>query len=136
MNNFETIAAGLNILSKTLFLECGSSENIEDIIAVGWVVKNRVRKQNKTYKQICLQSKQFSCWNKTKPEDVNITNVFRWRICVAIADYIINAKERWNPLPKVYHYINPDLCSPSWAKKMKKVNYNCHFSHIFLREET
>ena len=128
----------LNIFIKTIFLEAGSTCSIDECLGVGWVIRNRVKKggwYGHGYEGVCLKSKQFSCWNDVKPGSIEITNQFRWRICIAIADYIINAPEKFNPLPGVCFYFNAKLCRPKWAGKMKKVEYNTYLDHVFYKEK-
>lgn len=42
-------------------------ENVEGQIAVMNVIMNRSRKRGISIKQICLEPKQFSCWNPNDP---------------------------------------------------------------------
>ena len=54
------------ILALTLFGEA-SSEPIEGIVAVGNVIANRrtdeQQRWGRTWRRVCLQPSQFSCWN-------------------------------------------------------------------------
>jgi N-acetylmuramoyl-L-alanine amidase len=57
----------LKTLSLTLYGEA-RGESIEGIIAVGVIIRNRVRDTGRSYSDICLAPKQFSSWN---PDDPN-----------------------------------------------------------------
>lgn len=53
-------------LALTLFFE-GASEPVEGRIAIGCVVRNRVAHPTRyrpTYREVCTQKSQFSCWWK------------------------------------------------------------------------
>lgn len=54
------------ILSLTLIGEA-IGEPIQGIVGVGSVIRNRVFALGKTYSQVCLAAKQFSCWNEDEP---------------------------------------------------------------------
>jgi N-acetylmuramoyl-L-alanine amidase len=69
-----TINFDMNYLAATLVGEA-RGEPIEGIIGVANVIKNRVNKAKKTYKDICLAPKQFSCWNL---EDTNFKYVSKF----------------------------------------------------------
>src|SRR4051812_25123549 len=56
----------LDILALTIYGEA-RGETIEGQIAVGNVIRNRVVALKKTYRDICLADKQFSCWNTNDP---------------------------------------------------------------------
>jgi spore germination cell wall hydrolase CwlJ-like protein len=53
----------LDILAKTIVAEA-ASEPLDGQVGVAWVAKNRSRLWNRTIREICLQPKQFSCWNQ------------------------------------------------------------------------
>lgn len=64
-----TQLSDLEILTLTLIGE-SRGEPIEGIVAVGCVIRNRTLAQKKTYDEICLAPKQFSCWNENDPNRV------------------------------------------------------------------
>lgn len=59
----------LEILTLTLIGE-SRGESIEGIVAVGCVIRNRVNTYKKSYSEVCLAPKQFSCWNLNDPNRV------------------------------------------------------------------
>lgn len=58
MDNIEDI----NYLAATLVGEA-RGDAIESIVGVASVIRNRHFSSGKSYKEICLAPKQFSCWN-------------------------------------------------------------------------
>jgi hypothetical protein len=66
------------ILALTIYGE-SRGESIEGQIAVGCVIRNRVMGEKKNYRDICLENKQFSCWNRDDPNYIVLGN-----ICVKI----------------------------------------------------
>ena len=62
------------ILALTMLREAGGDRreglsSVEERIGVGCVVRNRVRdgRWPRTYRWVCLQPKQFSCWDQGNP---------------------------------------------------------------------
>lgn len=56
----------LEVLTLTLIGEA-RGEPIEGVVAVANVVRNRANTWKKSISEICLQPKQFSCWNENDP---------------------------------------------------------------------
>ena len=54
------------IVAATLILEAGGEYAEGAMQAVHEVILNRAVKRRLTAKQVCLQRKQFSCWNSGK----------------------------------------------------------------------
>lgn len=129
-----------NILIKTLYFEAGSTQEIFDVLMVGWVIRNRVRGPGhfgKTYKDVCLKKWQFSCWNGKTIQQISRIIIngksFRWTVCSMVASYIMTAPESHNPLPGVCFYFNPDLCRPSWAEAFKRFHPLYKLNHVFYK---
>lgn len=131
----------IDILTKTLYFEAGSTQEAPDILLIGWVIRNRVNAVNSlgakrfgsSYYEICTKPYQFSCWNSVKPEKIAIGNTVQWRISKAIAEYIFHAPSGHSPIPGVCFYYNPKICQPSWAKGMTVVSPDWKLDHIFLK---
>lgn len=62
------------VVASTLWLEC-RGEPEEGRMEVASVIWNRSKIRHLTVDQVCLQPKQFSCWNDQKPKDVEIEPV-------------------------------------------------------------
>jgi len=131
-------------------LESGSTQEIFDTVLVGWVIRNRVEKggwYGDGYAGVCLNPWQFSCWNeatKGKPtaemlearvHAAIIPTGPKFALCEAVADYILTAPARHNPLPGVLHYANLKLCSPDWQARMIQVVPDWKIDHTFFREK-
>ena len=56
----------IEVLALTIYGEA-RGELIEGQVAVAAVIRNRVNTRKQTYKDICLEPKQFSCWNEFDP---------------------------------------------------------------------
>jgi hypothetical protein len=71
-------------------IEGGSS--VEERIAVGCVVRNRLRIPKRfgdSLKAVCLQPKQFSCWNENDPNRLHL---------LAVAYRLVTDQPRMDPL--------------------------------------
>lgn len=66
MTNFTDGLSDSEILALTIIGEA-RGEPIEGQVAVGCIIRNRMRATGKSYRDVCLAPKQFSCWNETDP---------------------------------------------------------------------
>lgn len=131
------------LLALTIYGE-SRGESIEGQIAVGCVVRNRVRTSIKTYKEVVLEPKQFSCWNIDDPnrmvleklagDIVNgiVPNNSRLRQALFIATGIIN-DDLLDNTKGAKNYITNELYDTGkikWASKLtpSRVIGN----HVFL----
>ena len=110
-------------LAKTIYGEA-RGENIETMFAVGWVIRNRLKsgRHGNTYKDVVLQPKQFSCWNKNDPNFKVIKGIIKgriWEVCIGIAIVVMQSAEKHNPVMGVRHYYDKSLDSnpPYWAEE-------------------
>ena len=107
------------IVTATLILEAGGEHAEGAMQAVHEVILNRAVKRRLTSKQVCLQRKQFSCWNSGK-----------------IATLLAKAKRhpRWHEALTIVHsadHYHADYCNPYWASSMQKT---CKIGrHIFYK---
>ena len=108
-------------LAKTIYGEA-RGESIETMFAVGWVIRNRLqsKRHGKTYKDVVLQPKQFSCWNKgdTNYKKIKVAIKGRlWEVCIGVAVVVMQLSEKHNPIPEVKHYYDKSLDGnpPFWA---------------------
>jgi len=120
------------VLFLTLFGEA-RGEPVEGQIAVANVVLNRTRIRNMSIRDICLQPKQFSCWNESDPNrklleemakvflfsnEPTIEHPQLWWIVEGIVSkkVIDNTKGRDHYLTKTLFV---STARPSWAKVPK-----------------
>ncbi|XP_063697505.1 spore cortex-lytic enzyme-like [Culicoides brevitarsis] len=122
----------MELYSKTVYAEA-RGEPHEGQRWVAWVIKNRAhvgRFGGHSIKEVCLKPKQFSCWNgKT---DIAIYEPGIYRNIQVLCEEIHRAPISADPTDKSLYYINPDLCDPAWAKKLKKTRKIGH--HQFFKE--
>lgn len=114
------------IVALTLYLECRGEPALGQI-AVGCVIRNRSRDKKhrwpRSLDEVCLQEKQFSCWNFTTPakqqtivdwDDPVWDQLFRLALAFT-QDLIPDITNGAN------HYLNPKVVIaeagklPSWA---------------------
>ena len=135
------------ILFLTLIGET-RGEPIEGQVAVGCVIRNSFHSNNtkyKTWADVCLEPKQFSCWNENDPNRAMLVEIAEQmqfgkvpndasaKQCRVIANAIIS----WDFIDNVHgakNYLTKALYNsddkPSWAKNPKKV-YE-HGNQVFL----
>ena len=87
-----------DIIARTLYGEARYICTRTERIAIAHVINNRVHdsknRWGNTHKEVCLQQKQFSCWNEDDPNLDKIINV-RWenehfQECFGIAYSVVN----------------------------------------------
>ena len=119
----------LLIVTLTLWIECrGESAYGRELVAT--VIWNRMQERGLPAHEVCIQPRQFSCWNK-KPHIVESECTGPvWRHCRRLAIELCNGT--FVPSNGANHYYNPALCSPRWAKNMQVIVREDQ--HVFLRE--
>ncbi len=122
----------IEILGLTIIGEA-RGESITGQIAVGCVIRNRVRTHNKTYNEICLAPYQFSCWLETDPNRYLLERLAQklinnnqldepiHRQCMFISSGIVNG-DIIDIVHGSNYYMTKDLFSsgkrPRWADKV------------------
>ena len=78
-----------DIIVATIIMEAGGEYHTGALEAVYEVIKTRAKKRNKTLAQICLQRKQFSCWNGITPKEgiEKASKHPRWNEALKLAYY-------------------------------------------------
>ncbi len=71
--SIERDLSDIEVLALTIYGEA-RGESIEGQIAVGCVIRNRAI-AGSTYKDICLEPNQFSCWNHDDPNYPILTDL-------------------------------------------------------------
>jgi len=101
-------------------------ENENTVIAVCNVIKNRVHDEERWYDEyvnVCLQPKQFSCFNINDRNFIKIMGISidnpAFQKCLGIAYGVIKGHILDNTMG-ANHYHNKDMVPPKWAKGMKK----------------
>jgi N-acetylmuramoyl-L-alanine amidase len=118
--NYDPCPYADDIVVATIIMEAGGEYHVGALEAVYEVIMTRAKKRNMTPAEVCLQRKQFSCWND-KADGIQ-----------ALERTIAKAKEhpRWviaqNILGKETNYTkgadhyHADYVSPYWKDSMKK----------------
>ncbi|MDR2417292.1 MAG: cell wall hydrolase [Holosporales bacterium] len=117
----------IDILARTIYGEARgefSSTGMAALIAVANVVLNRSKKKSfwgGTIRDICLQPKQFSCWNLKDPNRTAMKNAMRGEIlfdlCWETAKNVL--EEKWPDITKGADHYHSIEIAPSWALRKK-----------------
>ena len=109
-----------DIVVATIIMEAGGEYYVGALEAIYEVIMTRAKKRKMTPAQVCLQRKQFSCWNNKadgiKALEDTITKAKkhpRW----IIAQNVLGKKTNYTKGADHYH---ADYVNPYWAKSMKK----------------
>jgi len=103
------------IVAATLILEAGGEKDFRAMSAVAEVIYNRSISRKLSPAQICLQRKQFSCWNGKDVEGgiEKAKKHKKWSNALQIAQNLGSTNYTKNA--QFYHTIQ---INPSWNKKM------------------
>lgn len=104
-----------DIVTATIILEAGGEYHVGALEAVYEVIINRAKKRNLTPAEVCLQRKQFSCWNNLTLDDgIRIAKEHkRW----IIARNVLEKETNYTKGADHYH---ADYVYPYWADSMEK----------------
>jgi spore germination cell wall hydrolase CwlJ-like protein len=121
------LADDAEIVASTLILEAGGEYAEGAMQAVHEVILNRADKRRLTPKQVCLQPKQFSCWNSGKYRKLIAKAKAHPRYAHALS--IVHGK-RTNITGGADHY-HAKYVKPYWAKHLE---LTCTIGqHIFYK---
>jgi spore germination cell wall hydrolase CwlJ-like protein len=128
------------IMAKTIFGEargeykkvnCG----VRSLIAVGNVIMNRHIRSGRAIDDVCLQPRQFSCWNRLDPNrnllDGPLTGDKIFEVCLDVAGRIIEDKIDDITNGADHYYSRTVGVVPYWATDQQPV-FEIG-SHIFFR---
>jgi len=104
------------IVAATLILEAGGEYATGSMEAVNEVIRNRAAKRKLTTRQVCLQRKQFSCWNSGRIDQLLAKAKRHPRFSEAMA-IVTGSPTNYTGGADHYH---ADYCDPYWASSMKK----------------
>jgi len=115
-------------VAKTIWLEA-RGEGYVGMEAVATVIYNRSVRRKLSLVAVCLQEKQFSCWNKQVPKNVRAYNTlgggYNWDNARRLAGCLL--RPDFEPMDTWTHYYNPDKCTPYWASQLtNKVRIGHH----------
>ena len=123
------------VVALTLLGEarCQKANDYEGMKAIAQVILNRSKQRGLPVSAVCLQRKQFSCWNDkeamVRRREALMSECERaTEVAQCLAAFICNGLSVHET--KANHYYNPELCSPSWAKNPK--SSKMIGDHLFL----
>lgn len=103
----------LNYLAKTLYGEA-SGQNHASKIAVAWSIRNRLEsgRWGHSYQAVVTARLQYTCWSQTADPN-NFARIQHpqgraWDDCLSVANEVIHALSRDNPIPGATHYYSPN----------------------------
>jgi len=108
------------IIAMTILGEA-RGEGYNGMYAIACVIQQRMKQRNKTGSQICLQRKQFSCWNSNDKNRPKLRNLLKtkeayWAKQLAIHITKLNS----NYIKQADHYCTLNT-NPYWAKNKKPI---------------
>uniref|UniRef100_UPI001C3F473A cell wall hydrolase n=1 Tax=Paraburkholderia ferrariae TaxID=386056 RepID=UPI001C3F473A len=103
-------AEDLDYLARTLYGEA-RGESYQSKLAVAWIIRNRVQRGHKTYKQIVTAPYQFTCWSATI-DPVNYHAIHNptgpaWADAQRAAEEVLSAPDTANIIPGATNYYSP-----------------------------
>lgn len=103
------------IVAATLIAEAGGEKDSRALYAVAEVIYNRSISRKISPAQVCLQPKQFSCWNGKNVEDgiEKAKKHKKWSNALKIAQNL-----GWTNYTKNAQFYHTTKINPSWNKKM------------------
>lgn len=108
-----------SVIAYTIYSEARGEGNY-GMCLVASVIWNRSVERHIEASEVCLQKKQFSCWNQRSFGTISLRaekDRMAWKYASILASDI--QKGRFRPFTNANQYYNPSLCSPSWGTKMK-----------------
>lgn len=129
------------IVALTIYGEA-RGEPVEGQIAVGCVIRNRVRDKRwpDDFRGVCLQPSQFSCWNEGDPTQAAVLRAARkaqigqhdpvMRQCLWVALGVCDDSVQ-DTVRGANHYFADSIAPPSWSERMILVAKRGH--HTFFR---
>ena len=115
----------VRILSYTIYAEA-RGEPYKGQKAVASVIHTRSQLHKVSMVEVCLQEKQFSCWNSISEvpafygpgKGLKFTDVKARNTCYTLAWLLVSGYGKWDHLT---HFYNPAKASPSWRREMRDV---------------
>ena len=115
----------IDIMARTIYGEARGEEE-EGQIAVGNVIKNRVKKKTwygKNIKDVCLKAWQSSCWNHKDPNFKIISSLDRrnktFVKLLATAEQILNNDVKDNTKRSTHYHTS--AIKPKWSKGLTPI---------------
>lgn len=131
----------LMVLARTIYGEARgeldrNDGGLKSLQAIAWVVKNRMHQGRfgASVSDVCLQPRQFSCWNEDDPNRTHILNsTFENKIlqvCFLTAAHVLFG-DTADCTDGADHYHSARIKTPHWAKDAKPTKKIAN--HIFYK---
>ncbi len=113
------------IIAYTLYAEA-RGEPFKGKMAVASVIQTRARRSGLPLAAVCLQDRQFSCWNELDAvpgyfmagTGIETDDLQARSDCYGIAWVLMTSTRKWDYLT---HFYNPGKATPSWAGELRGV---------------
>ena len=107
-------------LALTMFGEA-RGEAVEGRIAVGCVVRERVHDPRwpDTYREVCLQTWQFSCWNTSDPNHAKLMRL----ATLFLADFAIRSSTPLDPMLRECLYLAEGVIGGQILDRVGRANH-------------
>lgn len=117
------------IIASTISMEARGEGKI-GMLAVADVLIVRGNEKGISAAQVCLEPRQFSCWNRPTPEYVLAQENESWSYCLELADAILSRAPIPNVVYSADHYCAMSV-KPKWADPTKETVQIGH--HVFYK---
>lgn len=104
------------IIAMTIFME-SAGEPTAGKEAVATVIHNRAIQRKLTPEDVCMEERQFTCWNN--PKKLRAFDGEEWETSMKLAKLIVT--KRFKPKATWDHFYNPKNAKPTWRKKLRNV---------------
>lgn len=118
------------IVAATLIMEAGGERSDHGMVAIYEVIQNRARKAGKSFLQICLAPKQFSCWNGVS-DTAKIVQKAKKHKKWSEAMYVVLNAVNTNYTKGAIFYHSNTITPPKWARFSTRIG--SIGNHIFYR---
>lgn len=126
---WEDVLTDRQIIAITILAEAGG-EGKAGMYAVGCVIQERARIRKMSPNKICLQKKQFSCWNSKNIKIANLLKHKQYSYAMVLSEDILNNKLNTKIVNDATHYHTLNSC-PIWSKGRKPVRIIGN--HVFFK---
>lgn len=128
----------LSMPEMTLVAEAKNQGYI-GMLAVAEVIRTRAKDRNLSFERVCLQPKQFSCWNNVQKGFASVYDVLNYTSEKNMQTIHDTAKKAWKDSAttnitkraNLYHAV---YVHPKWSKSPKVHYITAVGKHLFYRE--
>jgi len=119
------------VVLQTLLMEA-KCDGVLGMQAVAEVIRNRAKDRGLSFEEVCLQKKQFSCWNDRLDA---VSRVLKFgKDDYRLAEQAWRLSKTSNITKGANLYANLSLCSPSWASSPRVKRTVKILHHTFFKE--